>query len=342
MIDHNIPKPIVHVRSLGEFEYCPRAGIIAFENQIGKEIDEDSIRVPNLGYSPILNLGELQKAIAEKWGRVGKSLFLGLAMAAFAYVIGRMIGYPQAAFPWLISVLPFLVAYVAAKDLVELYVVYIDARKAGPMQMLHESTRIPVEVDWWELVKAYQSTWVVQPYSDPITNLVGKSHRILTFHNHRIPVILSYSRSEKIGVRATHKIKMAIYCYLILLKERRSSNGLEPTGSAKSDWGIVIFADTRKGYAVPINPLDIGEALQKLDKFHQAIAAISEGKIPSKPNPEACQLCPNNIRRVYEKGATETMVAGRAILPFTDPQDKTHCDCGDRFQWSPPIRFEEE
>jgi|GEM_PF-5814726 len=328
--DDSNPKPIVHVRSLGEFEYCPRAGIIAFDNQTGNAIDHESIRIPNLGYSPILDLVELNAEIAKKWSRVGKSGFMAIALAIFAYAMGRTIGYPDAIPPWLIALFPASVAYYAAKDLSKLYELWFTARRAGPMQLLHESPRVAVEVDWWELVKAYQVGPFGHAYTDSREGISGKAHRLLSSHRHRIPVILSHSRSENSGVRPTHKIKLAAYAKLISSSEER----------AICDWGIVIFANTRKGYAVPIDSVDIERAFRKLRSFHRVIEDSSEGKIPSKPHESACQSCHNNVRRIHKKGVTESKVGNRTILPFIDREDDTHCDCGDRFQWRPPLRIE--
>ena len=200
-----LPRPIVHVRSLGEFEYCPRAGIIAFENQAANSIDEEATRIPNLGYSPILDLAQLNEEIGKKWARIGKSGFMAVAFAIFAYAMGRSIGYPDAIPPWLITLIPASVAYFAFKDLAELYKLWFAARQAGPMQLLHESLRVPIEVDWWELVKVYEVGPFKVPYKDSESGLGGKANRILTFQSHRIPVILSHSRSEKLEVRSTHR-----------------------------------------------------------------------------------------------------------------------------------------
>ncbi|MDX1926252.1 MAG: hypothetical protein SFV81_07035 [Pirellulaceae bacterium] len=318
---------IIHVRSLGEFEFCPRAGIIAFESQLKNKIDAEPPRVPNLGYSPPFDIKQLEEELAKKSSRFSKVLFLTLAMATALTFIGNSVGFTNTAFLWIAIVLPAITLSVDWQDLTALWREYRRVQNAIDPKPFHDGIRAPLQVDWWDLVKSYQSAQPGEPYVDPLTHLVGKPWRILSFHRQRIPVILSRSETEQTGIKSTHLNKLAAYSHLL----RQSDEQVD------SDWGVVIFADTRTGYAVPINQSEIDSMLRLLGEFRVFLTRSNRGVAPGEPDSKLCFRCPNNRRRTFRKGSTETKMAGRTLQPLLQLDGKSHCDCGDRFQWQPPL-----
>ncbi len=323
--------PTIHVRSLGEFEYCPRAGVFAFDSQSGNRIDEDPIRVPDLGYSPPFDILLVEEQLAARWARLGKATFLLAAVSIFAALIGRTYGWSNTLPVWGANILPVVVIYVACQDLTVLWQTKRRYQMATDPAMLHEIPRVKLAVDWWQLVKVYSTTNTGMQYTDPTLKLVGKPARILTFHGQRIPVIISGSARQD-DVQSTHLLKLAAYCHLIQVVEPQ----------AISDWGIVIFKDTRRGFAVPIGDRDIDTMRTKLSKFRNVIESErhGEGK-PAKGHPLACAKCPLNRHRPYRKGKSETVLGGHKLLPYIREESNSHCSCGDRFQSLPPVAFDE-
>lgn len=212
------------------------------------------------------------------------------------------------------------------QDWLELFKEYVRFRTAPGAKLLHELPQAPVEVDWRELAKTYHVRIVQESYLDSDLALIGRPWAILSWHNYRIPVIRSYHLSSLEKLKSTHAIKLAAYCHLVRVVE-----------NSLSDWGIVISNVTRTGIAIPVGDDDVERVKRKLDEFRIVLERHFKGTKPAKGNPEACANCPFNRRRLYCRGQSETKVAGNPIRANISPDDNTHCDCGDRFQWTPPV-----
>lgn len=333
----NIPRhdrdslPNIHVRSLGEFEYCPRAGVFAFDSQSREGIDEDSVKVPDLGYSPPFEIAIVEEQLAARLARLAKTTFLLAALVIFSALIGRAYGWFKTIPIWIANVPPLFVIMVACQDVAVLWRAKRRYQTAANPALLHEIRRVKLAVDWWQLIRVYSNINTGEHYTDPNLGLVGKPARILTFHNHRIPVILSGSARQD-DVQSTHLLKLAAYCHLIRVVEPRTA----------CDWGIVIFKDTRRGFAVPIDQVNIDSMRTKLRLFRDVLdRERHDDEKPAKGHPQACANCHLNRRRTYRKGKSETQIAGHKLLPYLHEESNTHCSCGDRFQWLPPVAFEE-
>ena len=322
------PSSTIHVRSLGEFDYCPRAGVFAFDCQVKDNVDDEPNRIPNLGYSAPFEIELVKQHIKERLSRLGRASILLIAILMFSALIGRTYGFGKTAPIWMASILPMLVIMVALQDLATLWKEQRGYELATSPTPLNEGPRIELEVDWWQLVKLYDAISPQRNYFDLSTGLIGRPKRLLTFHNQRIPVIFSSSKREG-GIKSTHIIKLAAYCSLLNVSEKR----------AICDWGIVMF-ENRTGFAIPITPADISQMHLKLKDFKNTIQSDRHGNEPAKGHPKACVSCPLNHRREYRKGKTETKMGGVVVLSFVHPEDKTHCSCGDRFQWCPPVAYD--
>lgn len=320
----NMPLQIVHVRSLGEFEYCSRAGIISVENQTQEGVDEDDSRIPDLSYTPLFEFQRLREEVAASGSRLAQSLFLLFIVTIALLLVSRSAGLNHMYPMWLSMILPGLMVQSAWRTWLPLFSEYVAYRNATEGPLLHQQAAMAVEVDWRSLSKVYQVRFTQESYFDPELALAGRPWAILTWHNYRIPVIRSRHRQVAPGAKMTHLRKLAAYCYLLRSQER-----------CQSDWGVVIYDDSRTGFAYPIDDVATNNMLRKLSALRKAFTDHLQGTRPAKGEPEACVHCPLNRRRTYSKGRSETLVAGRPILPFV-AKDKTHCDCGDRFEWTPP------
>src|SRR5690606_12055768 len=79
--------PVINTHALGKFEFCPRAGLIAFEMNETEDAD-DSRKTPRLDYLPRFEIAKLQEAkkeLEEKWQQLFGILAIG---AGFLALIG--------------------------------------------------------------------------------------------------------------------------------------------------------------------------------------------------------------------------------------------------------------
>ena len=322
-------KAIVHVHTLGEFAYCPLAGLLAYKQQGQNKFDEP-VRIPNLGFEPIFEHALL---VAERH-RLGKALAIN--SSAFFVVMLTLILIAKFTSPMLgvslsISTLPLVIALVRGIQSLVNILAQLETYQHCLPQEIDFSNKTIQSVTWWGLVKSGLRTTVRrEPLEDRESALVGKPNRVLEDNGiGHFPVIVHrHSAKSELKVSQSHLIKLAAYSHLIQVNE-----------DANADWGIVIDSETLEGFAVPISNQQLEGMNRQLVELH---SLLGSGGSVAKPPEWKCRKCHRGKPRKYVAGLTETIVHGIQVIPrlsLNATGQEVHSDCGDENKWIPPHEY---
>jgi hypothetical protein len=320
--------PALGVHALTEFIFCPRAGIIAWENGAPDTGGADETP-PRLDYLPRFDIRLMEDELNTRLNRFWLFSALSLAGVAtlavgtfngiIAGIVAGTVGTIAAAF--------FSIRELAA--VISLIGLIREAKQSKPLEP--SSPLIEVEdINWWELLAA---GFISKRYDDDDLlrddelKLMGKPWRILARGNCRIPVFLQRRPTERLYPQ--HFARIAAYCHLV-----EYATGFE------SPYGIVLHAGKYSGFAVP-NSLHATAELQRgLDEARTAILALRrEHRIPPAPAAALCKNCPLAQPQIYRRGLRQLFFGSglrRNPFPMSGGKKKFCSDCGDRFRWIPP------
>ncbi len=324
-------RPVLSVHALGQFEFCPRAGIYAAEHPEPQDADEP---LPSLGYLPNFDLEQIEERLQEEltrlvwWTIAELMIFWGLWVAFDA----------QRRIVWYALLIGFCCCagslVSSATLLVRLLYRRTAARNARDFQP--EICVVAVTaVNWWAILKSgFEPMVFDRPLQHPTLPLDGNPWRVLVQGSLRIPVIRSGSR--RLGPRPgevfrKHRLRLAAYAEL-----------LEATQHVQTPFGLVFPADSHLGLAVP---LPASERVNLSQRFERAVrwlrdsqSAHSDPRLPEDRN--RCSGCELGYPRpIARKEIEEARRAHRPLLVLENADQKTyHCHCGDRFGGLPPHR----
>lgn len=325
--------PWIGVHVLTEFMFCPRAGLITFEQQrpdTGEELDES----PRLDYLPDFSIDLIERSLQETWSDIWRTLTWSPPVALAAFIAAMIVD-------WRIAFLLVVAgAYLAGrlvpklKRVAELSDRLRKAKEALPREPDPASDEMQ-PVNWWELLKAGFSP---QQYEDaheiPEWHFAGRPWRVLVKGSLRIPVFRK--RRGEARIRPQHRARMAAYCHLV-----------ENAEGGESPYGVVLFGNGHDGITVP-NTRESRELFENaLRSVRQLIEDVKDsGTIPDAPSSASlCRACPLGRPRSHQRGKTETELDGRVYEPYrAQGEDDVwyHSTCGDRFGWLPPHDRAEE
>lgn len=321
--------PRLSVHTLGEFLYCPRAGLQAYEHQ-GSE-DDERPPVAHLSFLPPYELAELRERL--HW-QLQQTLWLCGVLVMVVLTSVLLITFVTAWFAVAGIMAGLLGLRMLSRQLPRLWTLsrlHRQAERAG-RQVLKDSLDGPERVNWWALLNGGCDSVDTHKLVDGSTNLGGRPWRVLRRGALRIPVIRL--RETKETLFDGHFAKVAAHCHLLHVSEP----------ATLSPYGIVLFGDTYTGFAIPNDPHSRSIFHRVLVEARSLIAQASRSD--DKPPPPSdleqrrlCAGCPWGFPVVYQPGVTETerqgvKVEARAI----EGKDKRfyHSRCGDRFRWVPP------
>ena len=322
----NGDQPWITARVVAATEFCPRAGIIAYEDKQG-DIGEEHDSGPRLDYLPDFSL----EMLAASLQATVNSVWLGLTWAPPVLLVVGIAGYVSNS-TILLVLIP--VAYFGGRWLIqklrnvaELSRRLRAAQDAVPSEPSAESTELQ-PVNWWSLLKAgFSSVEYEDAHEDPALRFSGKPWRVLHKGSLRIPVFRK--RAGKPELHQQQLARMAAYCHLIVQAE-----------GSHSPYGIVLFGDGYDGVTVPFTRENRELFLRTLSRARELFAAIAaNGSLPDMPHSMCCRDCPLGRPRVHVLGMTSDSVSGTSPPPYrTRGTDKKvyHSPCGDRYQWVPP------
>ena len=165
------------------------------------------------------------------------------------------------------------------------------------------------------------------PLNDPTVRLSGKPWAILQRADTRIPVFLRHSSDRRLFPQ--HFARIAAYCHLITTCER-----------ARSPYGIILFADSYNGIAIPVTESSWQELERGLTLARTAIRnrreQHSDPGLARNSNP--CLHCPLGRPVDYRPGRTELVIDEITLAAFvTNDIHGGPCvsDCGTRYRWVP-------
>ncbi len=322
----NGEKAIIHVHTLGEFSYCPLAGLLAYKQQ-GQSGYDELLRIPNLGFEPIFD----HALLVEERNRLQQALAIN-SCALFVAILTLVLIAKLISFPLGVSLslgtLPLIVVVGRGVQALVNILAQLESYEHSLPQEIDFSNESIQPITWWGLVKSGLRTTVRRiPLEDRESALVGKPNRVLEDNGIRhLPVIVHrHSATAELKVSPSHLVKLAAYAHLIQLNQR-----------AKADWGIVIDSKTLSGFAVPISNHHLTEMHDRLAELH---SLVGSGGSVAKPPEWKCRKCHRGKPRRYVAGVSETIIHGVKLIPRLSPNsagEGVHSDCGDENRWRPP------
>lgn len=339
--DFDSGTPHINVFSLGKFEFCYRAGILAIESRMPDNSDQ-VIGNPKLNHIPIFDTALMNRRREEAYSEIKINASLGFAFGVVVFLLNT---YSFTVLAWMMGVFAVLLiskAFVHFQD-------YREIKKRLSMSNSAEVAKLGDTgagfrtINWWALCKdeEFNPTTPVAAFVSHKLGLSGKPAQIATYRGMRIPVILHQDELDK--AKSYHQVRLAAYA--LLIEENQKA---KPT-----DWGIVLDPVTMRGIAVPINDNLRTDVINKLKRFKRQLAEVRNGTDPAPPSSDSvCRNCPHGSPRVYRlgvlnRGQTSTMRDGHplpALAKRGNDGRKYHSACGDRFKWVPPhiLAFERE
>lgn len=311
---------------LAECIYCPRAGILAHEEQHGDRGD-DLERAPVLGYLPDYSIELIEVELARTWSRIWRSL--GCLSALLLTVCIASTLYDGRLWWMLLPLVWFSGRWFLQqlRTVVELSRRLEAAHAAAPQQPDPKSEQ-QQPVNLWSLLKSgMTSVEYEEPHIDPERHFSGRPWRVLHYGALRIPVFRKRSGGPQ--VRPQHVARMAAYCDL-----------LERCEGGESPYGVILFGDTYEGLTIPTTAENRALYHRELDRVRTFLAATEAGAAsPAPPHSAVCEGCPLGRPRVHLAGRPAPEEQGQRQPPFRTrglDQRSYHSPCGDRFRWVPP------
>jgi hypothetical protein len=317
----------VRVRTLGEFVFCPRAGLLSHAS--AEEDDEPTDERMNLNFLPEYSLTLIEEQLAVQLRRLARWAAWA-AGGLFLFVVAGWNELPPAvpfalAVPTLLCVWKSLQAIAAVVTLADRRREALAAKPIEPPADLTDDT----PVRWWELLKAgFESVPYLEPLSADELALAGKPWRVLKKGSLRIPVIRLPADNYHAGrywVYEQHRVRLAAYAVLLAACE-----------GGQTPYAVVLFGGSYHGVAVPL--LTAGAVTAKLDELRRALDLERMGVPTTAPTDlRVCSGCPLGRPRLTTVADRKDEALGRKLHVVTGPDGRSyHCDCGDRFGWTPP------
>lgn len=313
------------MRTLGEFVFCRRAGVLA-SFQVANEAELEYDRA-NLDFLPQYRLTVIEEQLAIHLGKLRNwFLWTGLAVAS---------GGAALWFDWkvgvvLAAVLLFVFGRFLTRELRAVMTLADYRRQAFRAEPKEPALPMlaSTPVNWWELLKAgFDSIREQEILRDEGLKLAGKPWRVLRKGSLRIPVIKLEADKFEAGrfwVYPQHEIRLAAYAHLLTVCER-----------GEVPYAIALFGDSFDGIAIPMTPELQDQVRRQLEALREVLRRNSGGAAPEAPtNGKVCSGCPFGSPKPVDDAALK------------DPEKKVHgvtgrdgrlyhSECGDQFEWTP-------
>lgn len=317
----------MRVRTLGEFVFCPRAGLLSHAS--ADEDDEPTDERMNLNFLPEYSLALIEEQLAAQLRRL-TGWAAWAAGGLFLVVVAASSGLPPVvplalAVPAVLCLWKTMQALAAVTTLADRRREALSAKPTEPPTDLTDDT----PVRWWELLKAgFESVPYLEPLCDEELAFAGKPWRVLKKGSLRIPVIRLPADNYHAGrywVYEQHRVRLAAYALLLAACE-----------DGRTPYAVVLFGGSYAGVAVPVLPA--ATVIAKLDELRRGLDLERMGlPTPFPSNPRVCSGCPLGRPRVMTAADRNEVALGRKRHAVTGPDGREyHCECGDRFAWTPP------
>ncbi len=296
-------QPWLRIETVGAFEYCPNAGLIAYLRENAQE-DRDADRIPNLGYSPSFEFAKLVERLANLKLNTAR-LFLFGALLFFTMAVFVRNGQLVLASIFLVGSMP--VIYQLIREFEELFQVLKQIREYDatiPKPLPDIGSEI-VPIHWWELVKSGFAPILPQSYVDRENGLRGRPWRILEDENSgkKIPVVWDREILEQ-RFLSIPRYKMQLVLAAMLIEHHEGG---------QVDWGLLLDPKTLDAQAIPIHGIDKDNALIRLRYWQKRIRESTGKKSFQKPPGGACQFCKLGYPKL---GRDPTKIGTEVMQPF--------------------------
>ncbi len=314
--------PWVSAHAIAEYEFCPRAGLLAYEN---KRFDDDE-EPPAFDTLPRFELETIESALSD----CRKELFRWLGALLILAIVGSIAGgFQQLEIRILFGV---GILFVCSRILrvVRNGVILLTRRHTALTSRCREPDPHCDEmqpVNWFGMLNlGFESIRLRDALRDPEWQLEGKPWRVLRKGSLSIPVFRTRSPQSK--PQHQQIVKIMAYCRLASV-----------CFQARCPYGIILTGEDYSGFAVPNQEqfwTRIHNSLIALRKLALASDHQSEGDVPV--DERGCSACPLGAPRLISLG--QRVQRFGASIPVRSLRNSDgnlfHSDCGDRFQWKPP------
>ncbi len=315
--------PWLKVHAIAESVFCPRAGILAHENQQQEDDDEP----PSLYTLPKYELAAIEQMLRELKERCLKEVWRFLGLALLGPLMAALGQY------WALVLIGIAMVYYSHRilnlvaDGIELF-----KRRNAALQARCEipdpDSDMLQSINWFGLLNhGFESQRLRDPLRDPAWQVEGRPWRILRKGSLVIPVFHTKSNLDR--PRDQHFAKIMAYCRLV-----------EAAYNVECPYGVILTRDDHSGFAVP-------NIAKYRRNFHDSLvefrAMAKESDSPGTEqtipySPDACEYCPLGQPQAVALG--KRVRRHDALLPIIVLRDdhgrEFRCDCGDRFEWKPP------
>ncbi len=316
-------EPWLSVHAIAEYAFCPRAGLLAYENKRGDVDDEP----PAFDTLPAFEL----QAIEAEIGRRRAIMFRWM----YALVVATIISVAAASFRqyWLLVLGPVSMAFISYKILNTLLNLLELFRRRSVAQSSRCAEPDPTcehlqPVNWFGMFHVgFESQILKESLRDIDWQFDGRPWRVLRKGSLAIPVFRT--RSPQDEPQEQQIVKIMAYCRLSTV-----------CFGNECPYGIVLTGEDYSGFAVPNHPSfrkKFHDSLVEIRHLSQAADHRNEGFVPN--DERKCSNCP--------LGRPRLVSLGQRIHRFGAPVqvnrikgrkgDDVHSDCGDRFSWTPPF-----
>ena len=333
--DPHIPRSVAQigeplsVYALTEFVFCPRAGVVAFENDWTQDPADERV---DLSYYLPRSRADLEQHLNHALNR----LWLwggGVTIAVIGTLLALWWGITSIALAGAVS------CAVAASPLrkhIDATLQLVAQRRDLLLWQARElalDAETPQPVDWRDFL---QAGWAAVPcheaYRDDARGLVGKPWCVVRRGSMTIPVwkLPQPTTTAEPEIFPQHLVRMAAYCHLISTCEGR-----------QTPCGVVLYGNTYRGTTLPYNAIAQQQLWREFDAANAIRVKVDEDDRwkPLTPPATRCSGCPCGAPRVYKEFHSEFRRNGEWIpVCGRTAADKKlyHSACGDRFEWTPP------
>ena len=308
------------VHAIAEYHFCPRAGLIAYENKRTAQDDEP----PAFDTLPRFEIEAVEAEISKQLRTLFRWLWAIIVVAAsspVAVVLNQYWYLVLAGVAMLFITWQALVVFSVLQELYKRRRVLLESKCGEPDPYLEQMQ----SVNWFGLLNlGFQSQVVDDPLRDSQWNFEGKPWRLLIRGDLVIPVFRTRGDQER--PREPQITKCMAYCRLVSVEFEKDC-----------PYGIILVNKEYSGFAVPncgVFRKKFHDSLVNLRGLIQATGYGSNTTVDYEAH--KCIRCHLGRPRKASLGQRVERL-GAPVAPNTD-SDGMHSDCGDRFEWRPPYR----
>lgn len=308
--------------AVAEYEFCPRAGLLAYENK--RLADDDEL--PTFDTLPRFELDAIEKALS----RCGKLFLLWLATLLVLFFLDRIVGELRQTEIRIARGVGMLFVCSRILRVIKNVAILLKHRRLALTSRCREPDPNYNEmqpVNWFGMLNlGFESIRLRDSLRDTEWQLYGRPWRILRKGSLSIPVF--QTRSPQSKPHHPQIVKIMAYCRLASF-----------CFQTKCPYGIVLTGNDYSGFTIPNQE-------QFWTRFHKSLFALRQLALASDSQSErdapfderGCSACPLGAPRPVSLGKrVQRCGVPLSVQPLRDSDGNLfHSDCGDRFQWKPP------